>query len=240
MSEHLARARTYGWIGEVLLDGWTPRAVEIAAGLDWLALPDDPEARAARHYRVLGQVPPYASVFTAHDALLGGPIAAEHRERLAPLGLPRSDVEPDHLGLTCQALGWLHAAAHQGHPADVEPFRRTLGWLVPFRAAVARQGVQEMTSLVDLLLELVGPPAWSPANEGMPDDPRDRARYWATPSRCGLWLGLDDLRALAGQLELASGFGRRVKMLDTLFETAAAHERTPALLEALEALRSAP
>lgn len=237
MSEHLARARTYGWIGEVLLDGWTERAVHIAGALDWLELPADAEQRAARHYRVFGQVPPYASAFVGREGLLGGPIAGEHRERLEPLGLPRTDVEPDHLGLTCQALAWLHTAAHEGHPADVEPFRGSLGWLRVFQRAVARQGIGELTALVELLVELVDPPAGSVQAEDPPEDLRDLARYWATPARCGVWLGLDDIRTLAGELELASGFGKRVKMLETLLATAIAHEKQQALTEALAARR---
>jgi hypothetical protein len=259
----LARARTYGWIAEVLLDGWTDRALSVAETLDWLELPADPDVRAARHAAVLERgVPPYESVFTAEDGLLGGPVAHAVRDAYARVGFAglRQDVEPDHVGLQAAALAFLCAAESDARrdarpdgelariaSAQQDLLRAHLGrWVSLFAGAVARQGVAELTGVVGLLESLVVGHLDSPlANhsvetlDGLLDDPKtglkDVAAALTVPVRCGVWVSVADIQRIAEQAELACGFGPRRKMLETLWFSAVDHERVPALCAAFVA-----
>ncbi len=269
----LARSRTYGWIAEVLLDGWTDRALEVARTLEWLQLPDGPEdVRAARHAAVLERgVPPYESVFTSEEGLLGGPVAASVREVYGRVGFSgtslakRADIEPDHAGLQAAALGFLCAAEsdarRDGRPepeldrlrtAQRELVQPHLGrWVSLFAGAVARQGVAEITGVVELLesvvithVDDVGTALGQTGEQPMPDVPmdallddertglKDVAAALTVPVRCGVWLSVADLQRIAERSELACGFGPRRKMLETLWFSAVDHERVPALCRA--------
>jgi len=253
----LARARTYAFIAEVLLDGWTDRAVALARDLPWMPpLPDDPDQRAARHQRALGHgVPPYESVFRSDDGLLGGPIAHEVREAYAQMGFRhrRTDIEPDHAGLQCAALGFLCAAEADAHRDGVPTERLVelqqgfltahLGlWVDMLADAITRQGVPEVAAVTSLLVELVRDHApFEPepaATEDVLADPKTGlksvARYLLVPGRCGVWLSQADIQRVAAEAELACGFGRRVQMLESLWFSAVDHERVPQLCEALQ------
>ena len=249
----LARARTYGFVAEVLLDGWTERALAVASSLPWgRVIPLDPDRRAARHHQVLGRaVPPYESAFRSSDGLLGGPIVDEIRRIYDAFGfrVRRTDVEPDHAGVQCAALSSLCAAEAEGRgdvatlAAAQEAFvTQHLGqWASLLRAAVARQGVEEITQITDLLADLVedhaaAPPAPVPAEDVLADPDNGLkavAAYLLTPARCGAWLGVDDLQRVAGAAGLACGFGRRARMMESLWASAVDHGRLPALVDAL-------
>jgi len=253
----LARARTYGMLAELFLDGWTDRVLGVIDGLEWArSIPADPDQRAARHHRVLGRgVPPYESVFLAEDALLGGAVATAVREDYAQMGFgaDRPDVEPDHVGLQCAALAFLCGAeAHaleDGVPterfvlAQRNFLRAHLGrWVASLAIAVEGQGVAELTEAVGLLRDLVedhgGPFGAEPeASEPLLDDPKTGlktvARYLLVPARCGVWFGLDDIQRIAARAELACGFGRRVQMMESLWFSAVDHGRVPQLVESL-------
>jgi len=259
-TEHaLARARTYGFVAEVLLDGWTPRARAVAEALGWLPpIPADPDQAAARHHRVFGRgVPPYESVFCSADGLLGGATADALRQAYARIGFSheRTDVEPDHAGLQCAALGFLCAAEadarRDGVPAEAlaERSRELAGahlarWVGLLRVAVGRQGVPELSAVVELLDELVCEHVGdrpSSSRGQVPDDLLDDpstglkavARYLLVPARSGVWLGQADLQRLAAEAELACGFGRRVQMLESLLFSAVDHHQLPQLCAVL-------
>ncbi len=259
----LARARTYGWVAEVLLDGWTPRARSVGSELPWLPqVPTDDDQAAARHEQVFGRgVPPYESVFRSPDGLLGGAVAASVRDAYVAMGFrhTRTDTEPDHAGLQCAALSFLCAAEADAHRDGVDAERIAglqvafigdhLGrWVELWRTAVARQGVDECTALLDLLADLVAehgaqrgeqpmPPTDTLEGEALLADPRVGlkavARYLAIPARCGLWLGAEDVQRIAASTDLTCGFGPRVKMLEGLWFSAVDHERVPELALAL-------
>ncbi len=252
----LARARTYGLVAEIVLDGWTPRAVEVVEGLPWAAsLPTDPDRRAARHQEVFGRsVPPYASVFLSPEGLLGGPPALAARRFYGRIGfgLQRNDVEPDHLGLYCAAMAYLCGAEADALRDGVDAsaprlHQRTLlqdhlgPWLRPFVIAVRQQGVEELSAVTGLLLELVESqvvllePGGEP--EHILDDPevglKEIARYLLVPARSGWWLSLHDIQRVAERAGLACGFGRRVQMMESLLHGAAEHGRLGVLVEEL-------
>jgi len=256
----LARARTYGFVAEVLLDGWTERARAVADELPWLpARPDDRDVAAARHHRVFGRgVPPYESVFCSPDGLLGGEVADELRQAYARVGFRhrRTDIEPDHAGLQAAALGWLCGAAADAHrdgvptATDLDAMATRLAadhlarWVGLLHTAVERQGVPELTAVVALLDELVRdharaastPPADAPPEDVLADPKtglKAVARYLLVPARCGVWLGQADLQRLAAEAELACGFGRRVQMLESLLFSAVDHEQLPRLCTVL-------
>ncbi|MEZ4320475.1 MAG: molecular chaperone TorD family protein [Myxococcota bacterium] len=255
----LARSRTYGLIAEVLLEGWTPRALSVVEGLPWSAsIPREEDRRAARHQRVFGRgVPPYESVFRSADGLLGGPIAGAVRAAYDRMGfrLARTDVEPDHAGLQCAALSFLCGAeadarrdgvAHDRFATlQLEFLRGHLGvWVDLLHTAVSRQGVAEMAELTGLLVDLVhehaGPQGLPDADgptEDLLSDPstglKDVAAYLLVPARCGMWLGTDDIQRVAERAGLACGFGRRVQMMESLLFSAVDHEALPALVASL-------
>jgi nitrate reductase assembly molybdenum cofactor insertion protein NarJ len=169
----LARARTYRLLGEIALDGWTPRALEVVRNLPDLSpvvLGRDPEELAASHHAVLGRgVPPYESVFLGDGALLGGDVTASVRQAYADGGfrLARADTEPDHLGLELAYLAFLCSAEADAltdgldgvATAIAERARRFLDghllrWLPALSHAVRRQGRVELSAVVELALEL--------------------------------------------------------------------------------------
>lgn len=248
--EALARARTLGWIAEVLLDGWTPRAVAVGASLPWL--PQLSGDLAVRHQRVMGAVPLYESVFCGPDAQLGGALAAQVAADAAQLGFrtERHDVEPDHLGLQVAALGFLWAATadalRDGVPTRAlhavrEGFAKAhlSRWIRGARIAVSRQGIDELTAVLDVLEELV--PAQAIAGEGedllavKKTGLKQVARYLATPARCGAWFALPDIQRIADDAGLACGFGRRVQMLESLLFAAVDHHRLDELAASFDA-----
>ena len=257
----LARARTYGFVSEVLLVGWTDRARAVASELAWLPeLPADPDQAAARHHRVFGRgVPPYESVFCSPEGLLGGDEADAVRRAYTQAGFHhgRTDIEPDHAGLQAAALSWLCAAEADAHRDGVPTgslhhmaknlASQHLGrWVTPLRIAVDRQGVPELTAVVQLLEDLVrdhageaAPPEASSPPEDVLADPKTGlkavARYLLVPARCGMWLGQADLQRLAAEAGLACGFGRRVQMLESLLFSAVDHEELATLCEVLRA-----
>lgn len=249
----LARARTCGWISEVVLDGWTPRALEVAAGLEWLDLPHDAERRAARHHRVFGQgIPPYESVFLDPQGQLGGSCSEAVRQAYRRFGFQstRTDVEPDHLGVQCAALCFLYGAEADAlrdgvDAAAIVELRASfvdahLGrWVGALAVAVAAHEVHELTGLVELLVELLG---GTRVLEGTPETLLEAentglkqvCRYLTRPARCGAWLSVRDIQIVARRAELACGFGPRVKMLESLWFSAVDHQRLPRLVESLQ------
>lgn len=252
----LARARTYGFVAEVLLDGWTDRALAASVGLPIAPfIPHDADVRDAHHQQVFGRaVPPYESVFRSPKGLLGGDVARQVRDDLDSVGFhyDRTDVEPDHAGLQCAALSFLCAAEADAHRDRVptqalqqlqtEFIRSHLGrWLPLLHRAVAAQGRPECTELTGLLMDLVQDHApIEPVAEPFEDvlaNPKhglkDVARYLLAPARCGVWLGAEDIQRVADRAELACGFGRRPQMMESLWFSAVDHQRVPDLVEAL-------
>lgn len=249
-----ARSRTYGLISEILLDGWTERAVGVVRGLPWAdVLPDDPEQRAVRHQQVFGRaVPPYASVFLSADGLMGGDVAGAVRQTYDRIGFPasRTDVEPDHAGVLAAAMAYLTGAEADAlrDGVAVEGIRARQGdvlaahlvpWVGFFATAVRRQGVAEASEVAGLLEDLVvgqgGEPEPAADAEELLSDPgvglKAVARYLLVPARSGLWLSLHDIQRLADRAELACGFGRRVQMMESLWFSAVDHGRVPELLQ---------
>lgn len=251
----LARARTYGLLAEVLLDGWTPRALDVVRGLPWASdLPDDPEQLAVRHQQVFGTaVPPYASVFLSAEGLLGGDVTDGVRQTYARIGFPagRSDVEPDHAGVLCAAMAFLCGAEadaqRDGQPVDgLQARQRELlaahlaPWADLLETAVGRQGVAEATELVGLLADLVYSQVDRPRAPAAPPDLLDDARaglkavsaFLLVPARSGVWLSLHDIQRIAANAGLSCGFGRRVQMMESLWFSAVDHGRIPELVAA--------
>ncbi|MCB9674418.1 MAG: molecular chaperone TorD family protein [Alphaproteobacteria bacterium] len=250
----VAHSRTWALLAEVLLDGWTDRALAVVDGLAWAAdLPPDPDLRAARHQRVLGSgVPPYESVFRSADGLLGGDIAGQVRDAYAAMGFrpARTDIEPDHAGLQCAALSFLYAAEadalRDGVPTKgiVQLRDRFLAehlgrWAGPFHTAVSRQGVAELTELTGLLVDLAGSARDDAAPEDLLADAKTGlkavAAYLLVPARCGVWLGVGDIQRVAERAGLACGFGRRLQMMESLWFSAVDHGAVPALVQSLGA-----
>lgn len=256
----VARSRTYALLAEVLLDGWTDRAVGLVRAMPWgavlPALPSD--ALASRHHAALGRgVSPHASVFVSADGQLGGGEGAWWTDWTARTGLAsRPDREADHAGCIASALGWLESARADAlrdgvntRPIEVlsaEALAR-LGWVPWFVVAVRRQGVDELTAVVELLAELVrdqGAPTLVPGEaEDVLADPshglKDVADYLLVPARSGIWLGPDDLRRLALAAGVPCGFGRRAQMVESLLFSAVDLEALPALSVAVTAELSA-
>ncbi|MFK7929778.1 MAG: molecular chaperone [Myxococcota bacterium] len=252
----LARSRTYGFVGEVLLDGWTARAVDVAASLPiGRSLPPDADRRAVEHQRVFGRsAPPYESVFCSLDGLMGGATAAAVRTTYSEIGFAglRPDVEPDHAGLQCLALSFLCAAEADARRDGVsrpdlaehqqQLLKRHLArWAHLLHLAVQSQGSESCTELCALLVDLVEDHSGlHPEAHDEPDllaNPqvgiRQICSYLLTPARCGVWWGAADLQRLADQADLACGFGRRQQMMESLWFSAIDHQVVPRLVDVL-------
>lgn len=248
-----ARSRTYGLLAEVLLDGWTERAVGVVRGLPWAdELPDAPEARAVRHEAVFGRgVPSYASVFLSEDGLLGGEVTDAVRSTFERIGFPagRTDVEPDHAGVLAAAMSFLTGAEADAlrDGRAVAGLRRCqeellaahlVPWIGLWERAVAQQGIPEAAQVAGLYRDLVEGQAEVPeppaSTEQLLDDPKVGlkavARYLLVPGRCGVWLSLHDIQRIADRAGLACGFGRRVQMMESLWFSAVDHGRVPELV----------
>lgn len=262
----LARSRLYGLLGRLLLDGFSGEALQAARALPALAeaLPDvDEDHLAARHHRAFGLgVPPYEGVLAGADAKMGGERAAAARETLAETGLrePRSDVEPDHLGLLLRAVGFCCAAEadarRDGAAAALVRTRELQRQLLdehllrawpPFTVAVQGLDLSEWTAVVGLAGELLaGHRADLPGDAPIPeppegpdllDDPKTgvkRILAWLLiADNAGFWLTRGDMDALSRAADVPRGFGDRFAMLESLVFGAIDHGRLDQVMDAL-------
>lgn len=165
-----AWSRLYALAGHLLLDGWSPDAVQAVRALPALAeaLPDlDADRLAARHHAAFGLgVPPYAGVLLGAEGHMGGEQAREAADLLRRTGWKstRTDVEADHLGLLLRAAGFLLAAEVDALEDDREPIVATLRALqvelldahllpawTPLTLALRGLALTEWDALVDLV-----------------------------------------------------------------------------------------
>ena len=115
MSPPLAHSRGFALLGDLFLQGLTPRAREA-----WAQVPDAEaliaalaeEAAAEQYTRAFTlELAPFESAFLSHDGLVGGDIAASVRELRARCGLDPATDAPDHLGEELRWMSFLTGAA---------------------------------------------------------------------------------------------------------------------------------
>lgn len=253
----LARARTWGFLAEVFLDGWTERARLVASFLpEFHSIPEDADQRDARHHQVFGRgIPLYESVWRSHEATLGGAVTDQLRTEYAEMGfgLTRTDVEPDHLGLQAAAMSFLSGAEADALADGLDAGALTqlqhrlvdqhlATWVGPLHLATASQGRQELTAVTTLLVDLVrfhGGRHRSGTPEQLLEDPdtgiKDLVRFLMSPARCGVWFSADDVARIASQTDLGCGRSTRTRMMESLWFSSIDHQRVPHLIASLSA-----
>jgi TorA maturation chaperone TorD len=214
------------------------------------ALPSNLQDARVEFTRVFTlSVYPYASVFLELEAAMNGNSTAEVERFYERVGF---EIEgewmvgaPDALGAELACLGWLLERGEETHARE---FLRDdiLPWAPVCCLAIERSAhldlyrrLAEVTRAV-LLGEgerLGGLDAhrteW---NEPEPEE-RDLhwvIRYLVAPARCGIFLSKEDLRQIAGCVDIPISFGDRALMLTSLLRGAGLQERIPETLERLQ------
>ena len=250
-----ARAAAYDLFSRLYLRGITAELLPVVHDLPELgvALPEpfDPDAAAAEHHRLYGlQVPPWAGVFLDPEGRIGGDAAGVVRALYGRAGLELADQseEADHLGHTLALLGQLEARPALAREVIDQALLPWLPWLVE---VVERHGHAFHRALAGLTLELVldhraalggggGPHPPSPPVVDPLDDAksglREIALFLVTPARGGLYLARDDVRRLATEQRLPTGFGGRADSLETLLRTAGEYGGLAEVVERLRGL----
>ncbi|MEN0060756.1 MAG: molecular chaperone TorD family protein [Myxococcota bacterium] len=238
---------------------------QLPAIADVLPRPFEADLAAAAHQEALGrQVFPYESTFRAEDGLLGGAVAAEVHAAYREGGFAPdvASIEPDHIGLQLAYLAHLARAEadaiEDGHAAVVERCRglsrrfleRHAGvWWPGFAAALATQtSCAWLARIAALAVELtlahrgllgLGLQDPLPVIRLDLDDPETGLRrivnHLVRPIYSGMFLSLHGMGRAARVADLPSGFGSRVKVLESLWHTAADHHGVPRLCSALVA-----
>lgn len=148
------RARLYGLVGRLWVDGVVP-VRQLVAAIPALeeAWPDGSEEEAqADHYALTGQwCTPYAGFFLHVDRREGAEEAARAQHTWQRIGLPdRPDVPADHIGRAWTALAWLGGARvdalEDGQvevASSIQDLQRAvlaehiLGWLAPLSVVLS-------------------------------------------------------------------------------------------------------
>lgn len=208
-------------LGRVLAAGVHPPDLPWAICLDdgdWLK---DPALRAAEHTRVFHlEVFAWESVFTRGDGLRDDAqrVTATYAENhLQP------PAEPDGLGneiLLYTAAGQPFLEAHLGR------------WAPAALLAVARTSNRLYREIALGLISLLAPELQSVLP---PEESFERLEDLLTPARSGVYLSRPTIQRLSDEAGVPCGFGSRRRMLQTLVASAASHERTEALDQALAA-----
>jgi nitrate reductase assembly molybdenum cofactor insertion protein NarJ len=192
-------------------------------------------------------VPPYASVFLEPDGGIGGAttLAVEGAILGAGLHPTTADVAADHLGVMLVHLGTLGQQRRHDEAAEFAA-RHLVDWLPALVVALDGVDAPFWRGVVELALELVRqevvrrlPRPVAPPESPLADPKsglREIAGFFATPSRCGLYLGRSDLLTIARSVELPAGFGTRRDRVETLLRAAAEYDVLPRLCAALDEL----
>jgi TorA maturation chaperone TorD len=199
------------------------------------------------------EVFPYGSVFLSEDAKMGGQWTAWAERLMEAIGLQFDEIvlEADHLGKLALALGAvglekvkLQEAGRAMELSQFHFFERSLlehllGWLGPLVVGVQQTDSPFFSMVLELMVELACEQAQlsadveEPAAEAVDSLAellaqsqtrlRDVARFLTIPSACGAFLCKAEIARLAAQVELATGFGHRTQMLESLFFAAIDH-----------------
>ena len=172
-------------------------------------------------------------------------------------------VPSDHIGTQLAFLAFLlkleidgqHRPSEGALVASIQraqgEFLQTqlLKWSLPFLVAVKTQGNSFYAEAADLTLATVIDHVQDAAVNGdlvhdrpaPPDVLGDHksgikqiAEYMARPVFSGLYFSKQDLKLIARQLEIPTGFGDRVQLLTNTFRSAVSYELLPAFLSALK------
>ena len=128
-----------------------------------------------------------------------------------------------------------------------------LGWLGPLVVGVEQAGSPFFSRVLELMVELACEQAQLPEETGDPKEQmessgpesledllaqsqtrlRDVARFLTIPSACGAFLCKAEIARLATQVDLATGFGHRSQMLESLFFAAIDHGNLDAFVSAV-------
>ena len=223
----------------------------------------DEDTWGSEHYRVLDRsVPPVESLFLGADGLVGGDIAAQARRDMLADGLRLTPTSsPDHLGLQLAWLSHLLGAesdALEDGRADLaealrERQRRALDdhifrYILPLTEAIGSIEsplyLHLMQALCAVLFDLrrtleAEPTQWSLPPIAQPlthpeHGLRDIASWLCIPSRAGIYLTLPAIQRIGRELDIPSGFGRRVDCLESLLHGAVRFEAFPKLIAQLD------
>lgn len=220
------------------------------------------DTASAEHYRVLTRgVMPMASFFLGDNGLIGGPEAQGVHTAMKADGLQLSRTDaPDHLGLMLAWLSHLLIAesdAHEDHQDTLigplqERQRRVLDDHILRFLPVLCESVSQLDApfyqallqtLEALLLDLRQNLPGTPSSLSLPllERPlahpehrlRDMASQLCIPSQCGYFISLTLIQKWGRDLDIPTGFGRRVDCLENLFHGAVRYERMPSLIQTM-------
>lgn len=260
----VSRARTWGLLGRLLLEGPGEATAAWVAAIPSLqqAVPQGtPDELAAAHEAVLGrEVFPYESVWVSADGQFGGAVAAALQHTYDACGFRASlpGTEPDHVGMQMLALSFLCGAEADALADGVEvAVTRTralqasllgghlMRWLPALAIALSKQGEPLYAEVAQLAVELAASHEVVDETDALPppldvlDAPKAGlaavSRALLVPGRTGWFLSRADIGRIGRSVDLPHGFGARWKMLETLLVTAVEHGRVGEVLAALDA-----
>ncbi len=188
----------------------------------------DVSAAVREAYAAGGFLPDTASLEADHVGLQLAYLAHLSRAEADAEADGRSEVVERCRGL---AAGFLDRHALRWWPSLAAALRTQTrsAWIARVGTLAVELAAGHRAEL-DLGAEMVA----EPVVKGLDlDDPetrlRDIVQYLASPLRCGMFLSLHGMARVARSVDLPTGFGTRVKVLESLWHTAVDHKVVPRL-----------
>ncbi|MEM6926497.1 MAG: molecular chaperone TorD family protein [Myxococcota bacterium] len=192
----------------------------------------DVSARVREAYRTGGFAPDTASLEADHVGL--------QLAYLAHLSRAEAEAESDARGDVVERVRGLQAGFLDRHALRWWPSLAVALQTQAECAWIARVGTLavELAAGHRVGLDVAAEPVEEPESAPLDlDDPETRLRdivgYLVSPARCGMFLSLHGMGRVAKAVDLPSGFGTRVKVLESLWHTAVDHQGVGPLCEAL-------
>ncbi len=223
----------------------------------------DEDASSATYQDLFGfNVLPFAGVYLSEDGRLGGELHHQLNTWFLSHEFEQSlstNTPPDHISTQLAFLAHLCAAeATTPHKNTAALLSQTqlrflhehlLVWALPFLFALKKQEQPFFTEVADLTEALILDHALIPEADELirydfPDLPdilnqqksgiKHIAEYLIRPIYSGIYFSKRDIRLLAGQLNIPTGFGDRTQMLSNTFRSAINFDLLPQFLSALK------
>lgn len=257
-----ARHHGYALLGRVYLEGVSAETFSLLSTIPGLPTPPpvNDESAATYHRLFRFNLFPLESVFLEANGQPGGAVTHKLAHFYAACNFPTHNDRADLLGHELALLAFLTAAeADAIEDGEVRMSELIAGmqqkfieqhlmqWLPPFVVAMQRLGGEFYSAIAQLTWLMVANHKQAPFQATQLDAApafleedgtglKEIADFLATPIKCGVWLGRDEISKLARSHDLPHGFGSRRQMLTNLLRAASQFDTFDSFLASLQQL----